>query len=413
MYMSAASESDSRAALPQEGTLRVDGPPFCHAWSGMEPITTPFLLATAIVLAAGVVLFGTGSLAILAIAVATSMLIGVAFDLVAHRGRPWSNRHALLTGCLLAATLPPTVGWEVVVVGAACAVLAQQALIGGIGNHLWHPVAIGRVAVQVLFHHQLTPEAWPVLAPGRLLWGSLSTAVQMPAMGTWGAEPLPVGVQAWLVHRPIDLLRAPLTAQPGSSQADALAHLIRDTLPPWSDTLFGLAGGAIGGACVLAVIIAGLLLAWQGFLRGRMVVTALVTVAVLAAILPVRVYPNGEQIWSAWWPGAAVYRGLPVGLVYVCYQMTAGEFLLVLMVLAPDPSSSPLTARGHAVFGLLLAAGTMVLRCLVGIPAAAYWALLIVNTLVPLIDRLTRRRVWGTRPTPWPVKTAPSRETKT
>ena len=35
------------------------------------------------------------------------------------------------------------------------------------------------------------------------------------------------------------------------------------------------------------------------------------------------------------------------------------------------------------------------LRLLTGIPAAAYWALLIANASVPVIDRLTRRRVFG------------------
>ncbi|MHC4441259.1 MAG: hypothetical protein ACYTA5_01570 [Planctomycetota bacterium] len=32
----------------------------------------------------------------------------------------------------------------------------------------------------------------------------------------------------------------------------------------------------------------------------------------------------------------------------------------------------------------------------VGLPASAYWALLIANTFVPLINRVTRRRVFGT-----------------
>ena len=120
----------------------------------------------------------------------------------------------------------------------------------------------------------------------------------------------------------------------------------------------------------------------------------------LAAILPVRVQLADGTMTNSWWPGLAVWQGLPVGFVYVCYHLTAGEFLLVLLLLAPDPSSSPLTLRGHMWFGLIIGAVTILLRVFVGLPASAYWALLVANTLVPLINRATRRRIFGT----WPAR---------
>ena len=75
---------------------------------------------------------------------------------------------------------------------------------------------------------------------------------------------------------------------------------------------------------------------------------------------------------------------------------TAALFVLVLLLLAPDPSSSPLTSRGHMIFGVVIGAMTILLRVAVGMPASAYWALLLANTMVPMINRLTRRRVLGT-----------------
>jgi electron transport complex protein RnfD len=91
-----------------------------------------------------------------------------------------------------------------------------------------------------------------------------------------------------------------------------------------------------------------------------------------------------------------VWEGLPVGLVYVAYQLTACGLLFVVMLLAPDPTSSPLTNRGHALFGATIGVLTITLRMVMGLPEAAYWALVMANTLVPLINRVTRRRVFGT-----------------
>jgi len=387
---------DTPVSLPEPGTLRVGAPPYWHGWPGIAPITLTFLVATSIVLAAGLVLFGWNGLRVLAISVASALLAGATFNLLAQRTRSWSESHALLVGALFACTLPPTVSWYVPVTGAVLAVLIGQVLPGGVGNYLWHPAALGRVVVQMLFHDEVTPERWPVLAPGRLIWGSLSGARPLPPLWRWASQPAPGGVQAWSAARPVDHLRAPLETEAGTAPAEALAALLRDAMPPWPDTLTGTAGGAVGEACLIAAVVAGLLLMWGGFLRGRMAVAAIASAAILAALLPVRIQPEGGPVTNYWLPGVAFWQGLPVGLVYVCYHLTAGEFLLVLLLFAPDPSSSPLTSRGHALFGLIIGTATMLLRIVAGIPAAGYWALLIANTLVPVINRKTRRRVLGT-----------------
>ncbi len=381
--------------LPAAGTLRLGPPPFIRGLPGMLPITMSFSAAAAVALAAGVVLFGWQAVRVAAISTASALLLESVFNALSGRSRSWSESHALVVGILLACTLPPTVSWRVPVTGALIAVLVGQAMSGGLGNYLWHPVALGRVFVQVLYHEELTPERWPVLARGRLLWGDLAMAEPLPPLATWASSPPPPGVEAWTLTPPVEHLRAVLSAAPGEAAPGAMAALIRDLLPPWWDTLTGTAGGAVGEACGLAVIAAGLLLAWRGFLRWRMVLGAVLAAALAAAVLPVHVRV-GDGMHAPWFPGLMAADHAPVGAAWIAFHLTAGALLFVVFILAPDPSSSPLTSWGHLFFGAIIGVLTILLRVVAGIPADAFWALLAANTLVPLIDRLTRRRVLGT-----------------
>lgn len=381
--------------LPEPGALKLGPPPYWQGLPGVIPITLTFVPAAAALVAGGIVLFGWYAIRVAAISTATALLADAVLNALRGRSRSWSESHALLTGLLLAATLPPTVSWQIAVVGALISVAVGEVLSGGVGNYTWHPVALGRVALQVLFHDALTPERWPVLASGRLLWGDLEKALPLPALSTWHTATLPVGIEAWQVVRPVDVLRQPLDAT-NSEPASALAALVRDTLPPWWDTLTGVAGGAIGEACIGVILAAGVLLLWRGLLRWPMLASGLLAATAVAFVCPATVRMTDNTTRSLALPGLVMWQGLPIGVAYVLHHLTAGELLLVLMILAADPSSSPLTHRGHALFGTIIGAVTMLLRIGIGLPAAGYWALLLANTLVPLINRLTRRRVFGT-----------------
>ena len=208
---------ESTIPLPEPGMLRVGPPPYWHGLPGVVPITMTFLAAVALVVLVGVVLFGWHALRVLAISVAVALLVESTFDLLTRRSRSWSESHALLTGVLFACTLPPTVRWHVPVLGSVLAVLLGHALLGGVGNYLWHPAALARIVVQVFFHQDLTPARWPVLAPGRLIWGNLTGARPLPPLRTWGLPLVPDGVQALAVVRPVDHLRSPLATETGAT----------------------------------------------------------------------------------------------------------------------------------------------------------------------------------------------------
>jgi len=356
-------------------------------WRGVETAaaaTWTWIAAASLPAAASVVFFGTSALALLAITIAAALLVEKVLSAVLFRaetGGTASGRgeaQALLTGLLVALTLPPDVlaaGWYIPITAVLIATLVGQKLLGGHGNHLWHPAALGRVAVELLFGSSLAHTAAPV--------------------SPTGAEAPFTAVGALVALASGDLR----FTEVGRS---LLTVAIRDYLPPWGMMLLsadgaGSAGASPGGAGVLIggpvviLIVAALILGWRGHVRGWCIASAIAAAAGAAFVLPIQ--QGGRLIW---FPGRIFDEGLPVGLAYVLHHLTAGELMLVVLLLAGDSVTSPLTSRGQRWFGAGVGALAIALR-LHGLAATAgYWALLAMNTLVPLIDRWTKRRVYGT-----------------
>lgn len=384
-------------------------PPHIHRGRYVEHYGRAFLLAGLFILMAGVVLFGPWAAWVASCCVAGAVLGGVLLETLARR-RLCRARQAywlqvLTLGVLLALTLPPTVGWQVGVIGGATAVLIGYGLLGGLGNTLWHPALVGRATVALLFAAQVAPATIPFLARGRLLTGDLaSTADAGVVYYGYERSTLPESVSAWTMPRPIEVLaqRCYGTDAP-AADAPSLLRLFRDYLPPWQDTVFGHVGGGIGETCVVALALAALLLINRGYVRWHLPAGALAAVTILAAVWPVQVLSAAGDVSGGlalrWFPVTLTQDGFHVGAAIVLFHLTGGGLWLAACLIATDPVTSPLTSRGQFLFGIGLGVLVMVARCnswSPALPGAAYWAVLGMNTLVPFIDRVSARRPYGT-----------------
>jgi hypothetical protein len=137
-----------------------------------------------------------------------------------------------------------------------------------------------------------------------------------------------------------------------------------------------------------------MLLAWRGHARFSCIGAGVAAAAVTAFALPIPAGASPAPL--IWMPGRIMDESQPVGLVYVLYQLTSVELMFVLLLLAADSVSSPLTSRGQRWFGAGIGTLTIAFRQYGLAETAGFWALLAMNTLVPVIDRLTRRRAYGT-----------------
>ncbi len=142
----------------------------------------------------------------------------------------------------------------------------------------------------------------------------------------------------------------------------------------YSNAFLGNIGGCIGEVSAIAILIGGI------YLLARKVITWHIPVAYLGSAF-VLFYIFGRN-------------GLFTGLAL--YELLLGGILLGAFFMATDYSSSPITSKGKIIFGVGCAVLTVVIRIYGGYPEGVSYSILFMNLTVPLIDKYTRPRVFGT-----------------
>jgi len=77
------------------------------------------------------------------------------------------------------------------------------------------------------------------------------------------------------------------------------------------------------------------------------------------------------------------------------FHLLAGGLMLCAFFMATDPVTSPVTPRGQLLFGIGCGVLTWVIRNFGSYPEGAMFAVVLMNCVVPLLDRHFRPRVYG------------------
>jgi electron transport complex protein RnfD len=77
----------------------------------------------------------------------------------------------------------------------------------------------------------------------------------------------------------------------------------------------------------------------------------------------------------------------PATPLTVLHHLLGGSLVFGAFFIATDPVSSPLTMKGKVVFGAGLGALVVVIRLLSNYPEGVVFAVLLMNSMVPLINR--------------------------
>ncbi|MCW4000126.1 MAG: RnfABCDGE type electron transport complex subunit D [Candidatus Bathyarchaeota archaeon] len=136
--------------------------------------------------------------------------------------------------------------------------------------------------------------------------------------------------------------------------------------------------GWAGGACSVAVIVAGIAL----FVLARKYIKWKITVSYLVAIAILSV------IFSFAFGDSDLFTRL-------LFEVFIGSSIFMAFFMATDPATTPFSSIGQIVFGVGLAILTILIQTYMNFFGGALLALIIMNLTVPLIDRFTVRKPFG------------------
>ncbi|MEA3368321.1 MAG: RnfABCDGE type electron transport complex subunit D [Planctomycetota bacterium] len=313
--------------------------------------------------------FGWRAYLHMALAVVTAVAVEALITRLRLKRVTVGDGSAVVTGLLVAFCLPAHARWFVPVVASAVAIGIAKQAFGGLGCNIWNPALVGRAFVHVSFPTDMNPSAWPVLT-GDHFTGDVGTAV----------GGLPEGVDAVTGASPLAHLKALLDANTEGPPGE---------LPDLWDMAVGTVGGSIGETSALLLVLGAIYLIYKGWVRWRVPLAYLGTVAAGALLLPL---DCGEKGWLpiVFQAGAATLAPR-----LVAYHLLGGGLMLGALYMATDMVTSPLTNKGLWIFGAGCGVLTILIRRYGGYPEGVCYAILLMNTTVPLIDRWTQPRIFG------------------
>jgi electron transport complex protein RnfD len=285
----------------------------------------------------------------------TCVLSCLAFEWICNLIRKKPNSlgdiSAVVTGVILAFSLPPHLPLWTAVIGSGVSIIVGKMVFGGLGANVFNPAMVGRTFLAVSFGPLMTAWIVPATIDGKMPTVSLQNEVDTRTQAT----PL-----AW-------------SKTAIKEKAEAKAYTGQQFL----STVTGEVAGCLGETSTIALLLGGI------YLLVRKTIGFHIPVAVLA---------------SAFVFSGIAYLIDPNTYVSPFMHLTSGALLLGTFFIATDPVTAPLTRRGMWLFGIGVGAVTMLIRIVGEYPEGMMFAVLLMNAVTPLIDRLFKRIPAGGKP---------------
>lgn len=290
-------------------------------------------------------LFGWGTLFTLLLANASAL--GCEALLLKLRRRPLSaalDGSALVSATLLALALPPYSPWWLTLTASGFAIAFGKQLYGGLGKNPFNPAMLGYALALLAFPQQMTQ--WPA-SPGPDFLDGLQQVLGM-------SSALP---DAWTQATALDVLRVDKS-------------LTMDELFA-GHPAFGQVAGR-GAELVNLAFLAGGLFLLQRRLYGWHAPLGMLAGLFVMSLL----FWNGSGSDS---------HGSPL------FQLLSGATMLGAFFIVTEPVSGADSPRARLLFGLGVGVLTYVIRAWGGYPDGLAFAVLLMNLLVPSLERIAAR----------------------
>ena len=285
--------------------------------------------------AMSVFLFGKWVLVLCALSVGSCVFFEYLYRRLTGQSNRIGDLSACVTGLLLCMTLPSDSAWWVPVLGAAFSIVVVKQFYGGAGRNFMNP-ALG----------------------GRMLLASF------PALMTSWVDPS---------------LRLSIQKVDSVSAATPMSYLHSGQLPPQSfeQMMLGHHSGSLGESCIFLLVLGGLYLMGRRVISSRIPLSYLGTVALLTFVFPAAGCDRFD---------------------WMVAQLFSGGLMLAALFMATDPTTTPVTPRGHVMFGVGCGVLTVVLRYFGSYHEGVGWAVLTMNCCAWLLDKVGLPRRYGEKP---------------
>lgn len=309
--------------------------PHIHSGESVNKIMYSVILALAPAFIWSVVIFGLDAFRVTLIAVAACVAFEYLIQKFILKTPPQiTDGSAALTGVLLAFNVPASIPSWMLIVGALVAIGIAKMPYGGLGNNPFNPALVGRVFMLISFPVNMT--SWPKV-------DAVSTAT------------------------PLAMLKE------GIKNGQPIADIFRQ-MPNNFDLFMGNISGSLGEISVAALLIGGIFMLVRKIITWHIPVSVLVSAAVFSGIF--------------WLIDPSKYAD-PV------FQLMTGGLFLGAFFMATDMVTSPMNPRAQIIFGVGIGVLTIMIRMWGAYPEGVSFAILIMNALVPLLNRFVKPKRFG------------------
>ena len=315
--------------------LVISPAPHIHGSNDTRRMMGDVLIALVPALIVAAFVYGLQSIVVTAFSVASCVLVEWFVQKFMLKGpSTLGNLSAVVTGVLLGFNLPANIPLGLVAIAAVVAIGIGKMTYGGLGKNLFNPALVGRVFLLVAFPVAMT--SFPEAA------GAVSGATPL----AMAKEAIKAGVPAVEVMQSVDLGAMSL----------------------------GMKSGSLGEVSVVALLLGFVWLLVRRVISWHIPVCVLGSMALFSTI--------------AWVCNPAEYMS-PM------FHLLSGGAVLGAVYMATDYVTSPMTKKGMVIYGVGIGVITMLIRLWGPYPEGMSFAILIMNSVVPLIDKYVRPKRFG------------------
>lgn len=319
--------------------FRMGPSPHIRTKETVETVMYDVIIALIPALIAATYFFGLRALVVTGVSVLSCMATEYVCQKLMKQEIQILDGSAIITGILYAFVIPPYISLVYVIIGAVVSIALGKMVFGGLGQNIFNPALVGRAFVQA---------SWPV---------AITT---FNYDGQAGATVLDA-IKRGLISDGV--AGASAIAGASTTGTNTLIEMGNLTL----NSFLGKMGGCLGETSALAILIGGVYLIYKKQIDWKVPLIMIATVFV----------------------GAMIAGYNPV------VQIFSGGLFLGAFFMATDMVTSPHTPKGKLIFAFGIGVLVSLIRFKGGYPEGVAYSILIMNGVVPLINRYTSPRVFG------------------